>query len=297
MEWLIFALLCPAFWGWNNVINKFLMTKKFPGYFSITIYLNLLDLIFAGIVCLFVPISLEFPYFLFSIAAGVLPLFSFWFYSKALMVEEVSRISPLFQFIPIFVVFLSILFLGEILSAQKYFGIALIVLTSILISYKKSENGNSLSSAFKYMVPFSAILAVFSTINKHLLGHMDYWSVFFWSSIGSALGVLAMLAFSKPRKEFVEALPILGKRTFFVSLLGESTYILGILFSLAATSLSYVSVVSALSGLQHFFVFVYMVLISLFVPKILKEELNRNVLALKILSIAVMFVGTWLITM
>jgi drug/metabolite transporter (DMT)-like permease len=212
------------------------------------------------------------------------------------MVEEVSRIAPLFQFIPLFVVFLSVLFLDEILGAQKYLGIALIVITSILISYRKSESGKSLSSAFKLMIPFSIILAVYTVLNKYLLGYLDYWSIFFWMMIGSCLGVLFMLCFSKPRKQFVETFPLLGKRTFFVSLFGEGTYIIGTIFSLIATSLGYVSLVSTLSGLQQFFVFVYMLVLSLFVPAILKEEISRNVVALKISAIALMFVGTWLVT-
>ena len=292
----MFALLSPVFWGLNNVVNKFLMAKKFQGYFSIAVYLNLVDLIFAGAVYVSTSVSFRFPYVLFAMAVGVLPLFAFWFYTKALMVEEVSRITPLFQFIPIFVVFLSVLFLGEILSAQKYFGIALIVLTSILISYRKSEDGTSLSAAFKLMIPFSAILAVYTVLNKYLLGYLDYWSVFFWMMIGSCCGVLFMLSFSKPRKEFIETVPLLGKRTFVVAFAGEGTYILGTICSLIATSLGYVSLVSALAGLQHFFVFVYMLFLSLFVPTILKEEISGNVVALKIVAIALIFVGTWLIT-
>ncbi|MFC1486653.1 hypothetical protein ACFLRN_03045, partial [Thermoproteota archaeon] len=63
-----------------------------------------------------------------------------------------------------------------------------------------------------------------------------------------------------------------------------------------ATSLSYVSLVSALAGLQHFFVFVYVLLLSLFVPRILKEELSKNVVLLKIIAIALMIVGTWFIS-
>ena len=296
MDWLLFALLSPAFWGLNNVFNKFLITKKFRGYFSMVIYLNFVDLIFAGAVYLVAPISSQLPYVPFAVAVGMLPLFAFWFYSKALMVEEVSRITPLLQFIPIFVVLLSVLFLGEILSVQKYFGIALIVLTSILISYRKSENGGSLSGAFKLMIPFTAILGVYTVLNKYLLGYLDFWSVFFWMMIGSWLGVMCMLAFSRPRKEFLETVPQLGKRTFVTSLLGEGTYILGTICALIATSLGYVSLVSALSGLQHFFVFIYMLLLSLFVPTILKEEINKTVVALKIVAIALMFVGTWIIT-
>ena len=137
MDWFVFALLSPAFWGLSNVFNKFLVTKKFRGYFSIVSYLHFVDLIFAGIIYFVAPINFQFPYALFAMMVGLFPVAAFWFYTEALRVDEVSRVTLLFQFIPIFVVFLSALFLNEILSAQKYFGTALIVATSLLISYKK----------------------------------------------------------------------------------------------------------------------------------------------------------------
>jgi uncharacterized membrane protein len=296
MDWLVFALLSPAFWGLNNVFNKFLVAKKFQGYFSIVSYLHFIDLIFAAFIYFGTSISFQFPYAFFAMLVGLFPLCAFWFYTEALRVEEVSRVTPLFQFIPILVVFLSALFLDEILSAQKYLGIALIVVTSLLISYTKSESGNGLSSAFKLMIPFSVILAVYTILMKILLGHMDYWSVFFWMIMGSFFGVLLLLAFSKPRREFVETVPSLGFRTFVVALVGEGVYVLGSICSLIALSLGYVSLVSALAGLQNFFVFAYMLLLSLFVPTILKEDIGRNVVVLKVAAIALMFVGTWLIT-
>ncbi len=259
------------------------------------IYLNFVDLIFAGVVFVCVPVDFSFPYCLFAMLIGLMPMLAFWFYSKALMIEEISRLTPLFQFIPIFVVFLSVLFLGEILSAKKYLGIALVVLTSILISYKKSEKGHSLSSGFKFMVPFTVVIAVYTVLNKFLLGYLDYWSVFFWMMIGSWLGVMVMLLFCKPRKAFVKSVSNLGTRTFFTTLAGEGSYILGTVFSLIATSLGYVSLVSALSGLQQVFVFVYMLLLSFFVPTILKEDISKNTVFLKIFAIALMFVGTWLL--
>jgi drug/metabolite transporter (DMT)-like permease len=296
LDWLVFALLSPAFWGLNNVFNKFLVAKKFRGYFSIVSYLHFIDLIFAGIIYFVVPVSFSFPYAVFAMAVGLFPLAAFWFYTEALRVEEVSRVTPLFQFIPLLVVFLSALFLDEILSAQKYFGVALIVVTSILISYRKSETGNVLSSAFKLMIPFSVILSVYTILLKYLLSYLDYWSIFFWMIIGSFFGVLVLLAFSGPRREVVETVPTLGPRTFIVALVGEGVYVLGTVCSLIAMSLGYVSLVSALSGLQNFFVFAYMLLLSLFVPTILKEDTCRSVVVLKIAAISLMFVGTWLIT-
>lgn len=295
MDWLVFALLSPAFWGLNNVFNKFLMVKKFRGYYSLVSYLNILNLIFAAIIYFVIPISSSFPYFVIAMVVGLLPLFAFWFYSKALMVEEISRITPLFQFIPIFVVFLSAIFLNEILNFQKYFGIMLIVIMSILISYKRSKTGKSLSSAFSLMIPFSFILSIYTIMLKYLLTYLNYWSIFFWMIIGSFFGVLGLLSFSKPRIEFIKNISGLGARTFIVAFCGESAYLLGVICSLIAMSLGYVSLVSALSGLQHFFVFIYMLILSIFMPKILEEEIKRQVVMLKIFAIAFMFVGTWLL--
>jgi uncharacterized membrane protein len=92
LDWLVFAFLSPAFWGLNNVFNKFLVAKKFRGYFSIVSYLHFIDLIFAGIIHFVVPVSFSFPYAVFAMAVGLFPLAAFWFYTEALRVEEVSRV-------------------------------------------------------------------------------------------------------------------------------------------------------------------------------------------------------------
>jgi drug/metabolite transporter (DMT)-like permease len=296
MDWLVFALLCPAFWGLNNVFYKFLMTKKFRSYFSMLSFMGFIDLFFAVTICLIMPASFVFPYVLFAMVVGLMPLLGFWFYSKALMVEEISRITPLFQFIPIFVVLLSVVFLNEILNIQRYFGVAIIIIASILISYRNSKSGKSLSSALKFMIPFSVVLAVHSILEKFLLSYIDFWSVFFWNILGAFCGVLFLLTFSKPRREFAEAVSAVGKRAFFVVFVGEGVYFLGTICWLIAASMGYVSLVSAFAGLQHFFVFIYVLLSSLFVPHHLKEEMTKGVIALKISAIALMFAGTWLVT-
>jgi uncharacterized membrane protein len=296
MDWLVFALLCPAFWGLNNVFYKFLMTKKFRSYFSMLSFMGFIDFLFAVIIFLVTPTSFVFPYVFFAMGVGLFPLLGFWFYSKALMVEEISRITPLFQFIPIFVVLLSVIFLNEILSVQRYFGVAIIIIASILISYRNSKGGKSLSSALKFMIPFSLVLAVHAILEKFLLGYIDYWSLFFWNILGAFCGVLFLLTFSKPRREFAEAVSAVGKRAFFVVFVGEGVYFLGTICWLIAASMGYVSLVSALAGLQHFFVFIYVLLSSIFVPQHLKEEMTRGVIALKISAIALMFTGTWLVT-
>jgi uncharacterized membrane protein len=258
--------------------------------------MGFIDWFFAAIIFLVSPARFVFPYVLFAMVVGLLPLLGFWFYSKALIVEEISRITPLFQFIPIFVVFLSVVFLNEILSVQRYFGIAIIIIASVLISYRNSKGGKTLSSALKFMVPFSLVLAIHSILEKFLLGYIDYWSLFFWNILGAFCGVLFLMIFSEPRREFAEAISTVGKKSYLVVFVGEGVYFLGTICWLIASSMGYVSLVSAFAGLQNFFVFIYVLLSSLFVPQHLKEEMNREVIALKISAIALMFAGTWLVT-
>ena len=295
MEWLVFALLCPAFWGLNNVFYKFLMTKKFRGYFPMLSFMSLADIFFAAVLFLVSPASLVFPYTIYAMLVGLMPLLAFWFYSKALVLEEISRITPLFQFVPIFVALLSAVFLNEILTPQRYLGVAVIIAASILISYRSSKTGRSLSSALKFMTPFTAILAVHAILEKFLLGYMDSWSLFFWNILGAFLGILFLMTFSKPRREFAETARTVGKRACFVMFVSEGVYFMGTICWLIAASMGYVSLVSAFAGLQHFFVFIYVVISSLFVPQHLKEDLGRGVIVLKLSAIALMIAGTWLV--
>ncbi len=294
MEWYVFALLAPAFWAMNNVFMKFLITNKFKSYFPMIFTVAIMDTIFALAVAAFTSISFFFPYYIIAFAVGLMPLLAFWFYSKALIMEEVTRIITLFQLIPVFVVFLSAIFLDEILGIQKYSGIILIVIASMLISYKKS-GGKSFSSALKFMIPFGLIIATYTISDKILLDYLDFWSVFFWNILGTFCGVVFLLSIPELRKESAKTILTVGKKAVLTTFIGEGIYVIGAICSLVALSLIDASLASALFGLQPFYVFFYILFLSLFLPRILNEDISKSIIALKISAIALMFMGTWLV--
>jgi len=287
MEWYVFALLAPAFWAMNNVFIKFLITNKFQSYFPMIFTVVFMDALFALAVPTFAPIVVSFPY-------SMMPLLAFWFYSKALIMEEVTRIITLFQLIPVFVVFLSVIFLNEVLGMQKYFGIFLIVVASMLVSYKKSGS-KPFSSALKFMMPFGVIIAAYTILDKILLGHLDYWSLFFWNVLGTFCGVMLLLSLPKLRKETGKIIIAAGKKAVFTTFIGEGLYVIGTICSLVALSLVDASLASSLFGLQPFYVFFYTLFLSIFLPRILKEEISKSIISLKISAIALVFLGTWLV--
>jgi drug/metabolite transporter (DMT)-like permease len=295
MQWYIYALLAPAFWALNNVFIKFLITNKFKSYTPMISSIILMDVPFALVTLAISPLAIKFPYTIYALIVGLLPPFAFWFYSKALLVEEISRIITLFQLIPVFVAFLSVIFLNELLGPQKYLGIIIIVVASLIISYKKTKGKTSFSKAFKYIIPFGLIIAIYTILEKHLLLYFEFWSLFFWNVTGALIGVIILLSFRKPRPQFTKKIPTIGKKGLFITFIGEGIYVTGALFSLLALSSTEASIASALFGLQPFYIFFYTLFISIFLPKILKEELTKQVIATKITAIILMFTGTYLI--
>ncbi len=294
MEWYVFALLAPAFWALNNVFIKFLITNKFKGYFPMIFAVVSMDLIFALGVLVFAPVVFVYPYSIFAFGVGLMPLLAFWFYARALMKEEVSRIATLFQLIPVFVALLSVVFLGEFLGLPQYIGMVLIVSASILISYRRSV-GNPFSGVLKFMLPFGIIIAAYTISDKILLGYLDFWSVFFWNVLGTFCGALSMLSSPSLRSEVLGTIRAVGKRALSTTFIGEGLYVVGTICSLIALSMVEAPLASSLFGLQPFYVFFYTIALSLFLPQILKEEIGRSTLLLKICAIALMFAGTLLV--
>jgi len=293
MEWYVFALLAPAFWALNNVFIKFLLTNKFKSYFPTIAIISTADTVFALTISAFTPIEVNFPFFLFAMLAGLLPLSGFWFYSKAMLIEDVSRVVTLFQLIPVFVVFLSVVFLNEVLGVQRYLGIGLVVVAATLISYKLG--GKAFSRAVRFMVPFALIIAIYTIVDKALLGYLDFWSLFFWNIFGTFLGAMSLLSRSKLRGVLAATIASVGKKVFVVTFVGEGMYVTGTLCSLVALSLVEAPLASAFFGLQPFYVFFYILFLSLFLPRILKEDISKTSISLKIAAIVLMFIGTWLV--
>ncbi|MCX8150136.1 MAG: EamA family transporter [Candidatus Bathyarchaeota archaeon] len=294
MEWYIFALLAPAFWAMNNVFMKYLITNKFKSYYSTIATVSFIDAAFAVIVGLWINVEVSFPYTGVALLAGLLPFTAFWFYSKAILTEEVSRVATLFQLIPLFVALLSVVFLNEILEVQQYIGIGLVILAATLVSYRKSL-GRTFSGVLKFMTPFALLIAAYTIIDKYLLGFMEFWSVFFWNVNGTFCGTLLLLFSSNLRRKWKTTILAVGKRVVLTTVVGEGLYVTGTVCSLVALSLIEAPLASSFFALQPFYVFFYVLCLSLLFPRILKEEIGRTALALKVSAIVLMLVGTLLI--
>ena len=112
------------------------------------------------------------------------------------------------------------------------------------------------------------------------------------AQIGFFIGSLFLLPFHfQETKKIIKT----AKRTVGFVLFSQMFNFIGLLLYMAAASIGFISLVAALEQTQNIIVLVYAVIISIFAPKILKEEIKGSVILLKIMAIICMFIGAYLI--
>src|SRR3989338_799178 len=298
MNWILYALLSRFFWAADNIVDKFIIGKYIKDSYVLTLIGGIAPLFIAIIIFLtsrlnwigLTPISI-------MILAGAIQIVAEFAFYQALLKEEVSRVIPLFQFTPIFVFILSFIFLKETLTIKQSLGFILILLGGVFISVKKIKGLFTLRAAFWWMMLSSFIYAIQAVIGKAFYNIYPFVIVTFYLSIGMFIPTFLLLLFSKKLKtKFTKELSSLPTKGWFTVVLGIVFVAFAYITSFLAFSTGLVSIISVLRGFQSVFVLIFSIALSLWLPKILKEELAGKVLFTKILAIAIMLIGLYFIT-
>ena len=218
---------------------------------------------------------------------------SAYFYFRALKVGEVSRLIPLYALSPLLIAVFAAIFLGEIFPPIKYLGVALLIVGSLLVSL---ENFHSfrLGKGTLWMLASVGIIGVGAVISKSLLAHADPWTIFAYGKFGSALSVMPFIG--RGAAAFIASAKRQGRQLVAAMFLSEALTSLTTIFFLYASASSYVTLVSAIIATNPFFLLVFTTLLSLYRPKILKEEFAGNLLVRKVAALILMFVGAGLVS-
>lgn len=291
--WVIFSILAALCWTIVNIVDKYVLTKWVKQPFVVIIIFEFIGLLASIIVYFFrglSPLS-NFNIFL-AILAGIFYLLMAIFYVKAVKIEEISRIVPLFYLSPLFILLFAGVFLGEIFTPLKYLGIFLLVIGALLISFKNLSK-ISFSKSFWLMILSTFSLSLNQLLTKYLLNFTDYWTIFSWERIGAAIGLIPLVYIYLP--DLIDTVKEHGKRVVMAISVNETLNLFGVLFITIAVSVGYVTLANALSSIQPFFVLLFALILSRFYPSILKEEISKSTVFLKSIAVILMFVGAILI--
>jgi uncharacterized membrane protein len=151
VEWFYFALLSSLLISGVNITDKILISDyRIPPlvYVLVISATSIMPLVILPFVTL---TTLSFGVLIFTIVVGLVRIYYTLPYFKALAVEGVSRVIPLLQLTPVFVLILSSLLLRETLKPEEYVAFGLLVLGGTLFAIRLGK-GIRISRAFYLMI-------------------------------------------------------------------------------------------------------------------------------------------------
>lgn len=227
---------------------------------------------------------------LLCIIAGFIHTTYVYPYYRSLVFEEVSRVVPLWQLTPIFVLILARLFLHEILPTSDYITFFLIVVGVLLFSIKR-EQQLTLSSALYLMITSSIFVALFSVIAKYVYTIEDLFSAFLYIQIGILLSFAILFVKSDYRKRFLRAFASAGRFASSIAVLDIGIgYVSFVAYSLAV-SLGPISLVTVIYAVQPVYVLLAATIIGYKYKSLIQERITRGAFIQKLVAVVLIFIG------
>jgi drug/metabolite transporter (DMT)-like permease len=298
--WLLYAFSGPLLWAISTHIDKFLVDKYFRSSDTavLMVFTAFLGVFALPVIWLFEPKVLALPWLATGVmtVSGILYMAAMLFYLRAIQSEEASVVAPLFQANTLFTFALGLILLHEMPRWPQILGAATIVIGAIGLSLNKDLHlGKFKPRLILLMCAATFVLALSSVVFKIFAIHDEFWSTTFWTFVGEGLFGVTILAMPRYRKQFVHLFrknpgPVMG-----VNAANELINLGGGLGVRFASLLAPVALVSAISATSTFFVFLFGILLTVFFPRLGREDLSRRNLVQKAVGGALIMAGVVLI--
>jgi drug/metabolite transporter (DMT)-like permease len=231
---------------------------------------------------------------LLCIVAGFVHTAYVYPYYRSLMFEEVSRVVPLWQLTPIFVLILARMFLGEILSVPDYVAFTLIVIGALLFSIKH-EQKFSLSSALYLMLISSIFVAIFTILAKYSFTIEDLFSAFLYIQVGIILSFVLLFAKKDYRERFLQTFTLIPRFACLVAILDVAVGYVSFAAYSFAVSLGPASLVSVVYAVQPVYVLFAATIVGIKYKSLIRERVTRSAFTQKLLGVALIFIGIYVV--
>lgn len=302
MNWFLVALLPPILWSVTNHIDKYLLTRYFKGgaIGSVMIFSASIAFLLLPIIAIIHPSVLhEFnANYLLFVANGFLYLLASLPYFYALEKDDASLTVPLFQMIPVFSFVFGYIFLGELLTVNQIIGGLIIIISSIFISLNISDirKMHMKRDVLLLMVLSSILFTLNFTFFKVFALETDFWTTSFWEYIGfGAFGIFLLVFVKNYREGFLKVLKTNKFQVLGINGVNEIVNIVAKISFNYASILTPITLVWITNGLQPFFVFVFGLFLTILFPHISKEDISKRALTQRIIAIAGVTAGVYLI--
>ena len=294
MSWVVIALVGAAISSVVSIFDKTVIYRYARTPHTLPLLIGIAQTS-VGIVLLAIvgiPEGAAWEPVLWALVSGAVFGISAQFLMHVLYRNEVSRTIPVFQSYPIFTAIYAFFFLGEDLGVVEWLAVAVVVAGAVLISLRTdSAYSRILDKAFVLLMIGSAIHG-----SAHVFGKVavDELPVLFTHALRSlALGgvFLVFNLRSGPVDDVRSFVRTCSPALRFVAMNELIIATAGLLLMLWALSLGPAALVTALTSARAFFLVVYSTALALVWKGALGEVTTPGVVALKLVSTALIVAG------
>jgi drug/metabolite transporter (DMT)-like permease len=301
MSWFFIALWAPFLLACANHNDKFLLSRylKEKSIGSIVIFSSL----FSGVA---IPIVLFVQSDVYAVslvqgsalvATGMLSVLSAVFYLYALDIDEASFVTPFYQTVPIFAYFLGYFILGETLTLVHGLGSFVIIVGALALSLEFGRRRIRFKrNVVALMLAASLLSAINGVIFKLIAVDKGFWLSLFWGFVGQVMaGLTLLVCVPGYRGDFLRLFKQ-QKVTGVLIAVSKVLFSVSEAVTLYASLLAPVALVLVVNSFQPLFVFTIGIALTLLLPGVAKESLDRIKMLQKGAGIGFMLVGGYLIS-
>lgn len=212
-------------------------------------------------------------------------------YFKALQIEQIENITPLYQIIPLITYILGVIFLKEIVSLWILFAIIAVILVTALF-YVNFSNFHFNKKAFFLCVLSATLYAICYVFFK--VGGLSEWNflvALFWEHIWVLLVGIYFFLSKRTRNSTIIFFKESGRKFSFLNLLNELIFIWWVMIFNYLSFSHYVVYVGIISnGIQPILAFPMKYLAHLIKPERYDRSYTKKQLLIKILLLILLFV-------
>lgn len=297
MSWLLITLIAYFLNAIAMVVDKTLLKRDVKNPFVYTFYIAALG---AVLMVFILPFGLTWPgwsQLIISLLVGATFAIGLFLMFFGLKKEDASRLTPIIGGLtPVFVFILAYLFLAERLFSRQMVAFSLIIIGTFIISLTFSKDrAPQLRRALWLALPAAFFYGLSYVLTKDVYNHQPFFSGFVWTRLGVFITAMLPMLWAANRRDLLHPPKdnnsnVRGRFLFGQACGGASAVLIQY-----ATAIASVSLVQALQGVQYVFIFIAVVYLNHYHPKVLKENLSAAALAQKIIAILLIALGMYFI--
>jgi drug/metabolite transporter (DMT)-like permease len=275
-------------------VDKYVLRKYTKNIFDFVFFSTITSLFFFAIIFLFTGMPEWSLYSFIPIATGIVLIYSYGFYGKALKQGDTSSFVILFELVPVITLILAFAFLGQTLSLKELFAFIIVLIGTTIVSSKKGKG--IFIKGFGMMLVAILIWSVMTLFIDYGLTKMSFWDYLMLENIGSALAGLIMFIVPQVRRQVLDGIKTAGVAKYIwfswnnvLDFFGQVT------IKKALAVAPSVGLVTVVVQIQSFYAILIGILLTIFIPDIIKEDISTSTLIKKFLGASIMFFGIYIL--